>query len=385
MKFSFSKKECLLWCVSVAAGAVSLTGAALLTVTDDPAALMRLVGTYRLIHGEYFRTVSDTELLDGASAGMVQALGDPYSGLVTGSDYDQFMQQTSGEYGGIGVVIGIDQEGIFRILAVFPESPAEGAGIRPGDRVTAIDGKAVVPSEGGLDEAAHAIRGKSGTTVDVTIERSGEEKTFSVTRSDITMPTVEGRMAEGDIGYIHIYSFSSHTADEFRKSYAELAAQGMKKMIIDLRMNPGGMVDSVTAVADQILTEGSVVSYQTKDGRTEDFHIKGIEKPLPMVVLIDKNSASASEILAGAVQDKKEGIIMGETSFGKGTVQVVHPIADREVLKLSVAQYLTAAGRKIDKVGIVPDIAVPQTGRLFDPASDSVYQAALAQLQDMQE
>lgn len=383
MKVSFSKKECLLWCASVAAGAVSLTGAALLTVTNDPAALVRLIQTYYLVHREYFRSISDTELLEGASAGMVQALGDPYSGLVAGDDYDSFMQQTSGEYGGIGVVIGLDARETFRILAVFPNSPAKQSGLLPGDTLLAIDGKPI--QQIGIDEAADAIRGQSGTSVTLLVRRADREQTFEVTRSNITMPTVQGNMAEGDIGYIHIYSFSSHTADEFRKVYGELTARGMKKMIIDLRMNPGGMIDSVTAVANQILTAGSVVSYQVKSGRTEDFQIKGIEKPLPMVVLIDKNSASASEILAGAVQDKKEGLIMGERSFGKGTVQIVHPIADREVLKLSVAQYLTAAGRKIDKVGIMPDVAVPQVGQIFDPATDSVYRAAVEILRKQRE
>lgn len=383
MKFSFTKKECLLWCVSVVSGAVSLSGAALLAATDDPAALVRLIGTYHLIHGEYFRPVSDTELLDGASAGMVHALGDPYSTLITGDSYDDFMTQTSGEYGGIGVVIGLDQEDALRVLAVFPDSPAKKAGLQPGDVVISIDGKKA--GDGTIDDAAEHIRGKAGTPVEVTVLRGGEEKTFAVTRSNITMPTVEGHIAEGDIGYIHIYSFASHTADEFRKTYEELTARGMKKMIIDLRMNPGGMIDSVTAVADQILTAGTVVSYQVKSGGTESFQIKGVEKPLPMVILIDKDSASASEILAGAVQDKKEGIIMGENSFGKGTVQVVHPVADREVLKISVAQYLTASGRKIDKVGIAPDIAVPQTGRIFDSSSDNVYHAAVKELQNWRE
>lgn len=383
MKFPFIKKECLLWCISVVSGAVSLSGATLLAATDDPAALVRLIGTYYLIHGEYFRPVSDTELLDGASAGMVHALGDPYSTLITGDSYDDFMTQTSGEYGGIGVVIGIDQENALRVLAVFPDSPAKQAGMQPGDVVTAIDGEQI--GDGTIDDAAEHIRGKAGTEVQVTVIRNGEEKRFSVTRSNITMPTVEGHMAEGDIGYIHIYSFASHTADEFRKTYETLAAQGMKKMIIDLRMNPGGMIDSVTAVADQILTAGTVVSYQVKSGKTENFQIKGIEKPLPMVVLIDKDSASASEILAGAVQDKKEGIIIGERSFGKGTVQVVHPVADREVLKISVAQYLTASGRKIDKVGIEPDKMVSQTGRVFDPSSDNVYQSAVRELRTIRE
>lgn len=151
----------------------------------------------------------------------------------------------------------------------------------------------------------------------------------------------------------------------------------MDRLILDLRMNPGGLIDSVVAVADQILSGGPVVSYQEKNGNTRVFSIKGTDDPLPLVVLMDRNSASASEILAGAVQDKKAGTVMGERSYGKGTVQVIHPMDGREALKLSVAQYLTAAGRRIDKIGIEPDIPVTQTGRLFDPGADSVLQEAI--------
>lgn len=183
----------------------------------------------------------------------------------------------------------------------------------------------------------------------------------------MNLPTVQSYMADDGIGYIHIYSFSSHTAEEFRTQYEKPWEAGMDRLILDLRMNPGGLIDSVVAVADQILSGGPVVSYQEKNGNTQVFSIKGTDDPLPLVVLMDRNSASASEILAGAVQDKKAGTVMGERSYGKGTVQVIHPMDGREALKLSVAQYLTAAGRRIDKIGIEPDIPVTQTGRLFDP------------------
>lgn len=200
---------------------------------------------------------------------------------------------------------------------------------------------------------------------------------FTVERSEISMPTVQSAMAGDDIGYIHIFSFGKHTADDFRDQLASLKIAGAKKLIIDVRMNPGGMIYAVTDVANQILTKGTVVSYHTKNGDSESYDIEGIEDPLPMVVLIDKNSASASEILAGAVQDKQEGTIIGENSYGKGTVQAVFDAGEQKALKISIAEYRTPSGKTIDKVGIHPDIEVSQTGFPFDPSTDSVYQKAI--------
>lgn len=235
-----------------------------------------------------------------------------------------------------------------------------------------------------LPAQPRAVRGENGTEVTLALSRNGEPITIQVTRSNVSLPTVLGRMVKENIGYIHIFSFSKHTPDEFKKQLAALKDQGCEKLIIDLRMNPGGMIDSVVAVADQILTGGTVVSYHTRHHGSENFTIKGIEKPMPMVILIDKNSASASEILAGAVQDKKEGTIMGETSFGKGTVQAVYPDGSHEALKISIAEYRTAAGRVIDKKGIIPDIPVKQTGRLFSLTSDNVLQNAIDVLMEME-
>lgn len=365
----------ILWLISVSTGSISLTGLLLLTATGDPAALLRLMRTYKTIHQEYFLGVSDTELLNGAAQGMVDALGDPYSNFLTGDAFDSLMEQTNGEYGGIGVVIGSDGEAHTYVLSVFPGSTAEAAGLLPGDEILMVDDAPVSAAD--LESTAKKIRGLSGTEVTLSVLHDETEKNITVSRSDVNLPTVQSYMTDDGIGYIHIYSFSSHTAEEFRTQYEKLREAGMDRLILDLRMNPGGLIDSVVAVADQILSGGPVVSYQEKNGNTQFFSIKGTDDPLPLVVLMDRNSASASEILAGAVQDKKAGTVMGERSYGKGTVQVIHPMDGREALKLSVAQYLTAAGRRIDKIGIEPDIPVTQTGRLFDPVADSVLQEAI--------
>lgn len=375
MKLSIKKKMLILWLISVSTGSISLTGLLLLTATGDPAALLRLMRTYKTIHQEYFLGVSDTELLNGAAQGMVDALGDPYSNFLTGDAFDSLMEQTNGEYGGIGVVIGSDGEAHTYVLSVFPGSTAEAAGLLPGDEILMVDDAPVSAAD--LESTAKKIRGLSGTEVTLSVLHDETEKNITVSRSDVNLPTVQSYMTDDGIGYIHIYSFSSHTAEEFRTQYEKLREAGMDRLILDLRMNPGGLIDSVVAVADQILSGGPVVSYQEKNGNTQFFSIKGTDDPLPLVVLMDRNSASASEILAGAVQDKKAGTVMGERSYGKGTVQVIHPIDGREALKLSVAQYLTAAGRRIDKIGIEPDIPVTQTGRLFDPVADSVLQEAI--------
>lgn len=375
MKLSIKKKMLILWLISVSTGSISLTGLLLLTATGDPAALLRLMRTYKTIHQEYFLGVSDTELLNGAAQGMVDALGDPYSNFLTGDAFDSLMEQTNGEYGGIGVVIGSDGEAHTYVLSVFPGSTAEASGLLPGDEILMVDDAPVSAAD--LESTAKKIRGLSGTEVTLSVLHDETEKNITVSRSDVNLPTVQSYMTDDGIGYIHIYSFSSHTAEEFRTQYEKLREAGMDRLILDLRMNPGGLIDSVVAVADQILSGGPVVSYQEKNGNTQFFSIKGTDDPLPLVVLMDRNSASASEILAGAVQDKKAGTVMGERSYGKGTVQVIHPMDGREALKLSVAQYLTAAGRRIDKIGIEPDIPVTQTGRLFDPGADSVLQEAI--------
>ena len=368
MGLSYIGGTALLSSAAVFGGVYWLTG-------GHPGGFYHFLHSYRIVKDNYFRPIDENALWQGASKGMLASLEDSYSTVLSGDTFNSFMETTNGEYGGIGVVMGLDGNGSIRIFNVFEGSAAEKAGIQSGDTILSVDGTSV--DELGLTGTAQAVRGENGTEVNLAISRNGKPLTFTVNRSNVSLPTVLSRMVGGNIGYIHIFTFSRHTPDEFKKQLSTLKDQGCEKLIIDLRMNPGGMIDSVVAVADQILTGGTVVSYHTMHQGSENFTIKGIDNPMPMAVLIDKNSASASEILAGAVQDKKEGTIIGETSYGKGTVQAVYPDGNREALKISIAEYRTAAGRIIDKKGIVPDIPVEQTGHPFSFSSDNVLQKAV--------
>lgn len=374
----FSWKKGGLWIVSSLVGAMAIIGLFLFTFFDSPKAFLQFLHDYQIIRSRYFRPVSDETLFQGAVKGMASSLGDPYSVYLTGDVYKSFMEQTTAAFGGVGIIIGEDKQGDFYILAVFKKGAAHDAGIQPGGKLVAVDGKKLHGMEPML--AANLVRGKVGTAVTLTIEENGKVKDYKMHRSDVVLPTVSDQMVSGDIGYIHIYTFATHTGEEFKEALRDVKAKGARKLIIDVRMNPGGLITSVVDVADQILTRGPVVSYQAKNGTKQTFDIDGISKPMPMVILIDRNSASASEILAGAVQDKKEGIVMGEKSFGKGTIQSVEELSDGKALKISIAQYLTAGGRKIDKIGIKPDVAVQQTGTPFDMNSDSVLQEAIRKL-----
>lgn len=374
----FSWKKGGLWIVSSLVGAMAIIGLFLFTFFDSPKAFLQFLHDYQIIRSRYFRPVSDETLFQGAVKGMASSLGDPYSVYLTGDVYKSFMEQTTAAFGGVGIITGEDKQGDFYILAVFKKGAAHDAGIQPGGKLVAVDGKKLHGMEPML--AANLVRGKVGTAVTLTIEENGKVKDYKMHRSDVVLPTVSDQMVSGDIGYIHIYTFATHTGEEFKEALRDVKAKGARKLIIDVRMNPGGLITSVVDVADQILTRGPVVSYQAKNGTKQTFDIDGISKPMPMVILIDRNSASASEILAGAVQDKKEGIVMGEKSFGKGTIQSVEELSDGTALKISIAQYLTAGGRKIDKIGIKPDVAVQQTGTPFDMNSDSVLQEAIRKL-----
>lgn len=365
----------LFWLGSVILTAILLVLGSLYMFTDSPSSLMKFLFTYQAVKENYFHEVTDDVLFEGASNGMVSALDDPYSMILSGDKYESFMQSTSGEYGGIGVVIGADQKNITRIISVFPGSSAEKNGLQSGDIIKRVNNEDV--SALSLSEVSDRVRGEAGTRVSLLVERENEEKLFWVERSNVSMPTVQSRLIDKNIGYIHIFSFAKHTDEEFEKQLASIKAQGADRLIIDLRMNPGGLVDTVISIMNQILTKGRVLSYHTRNGDDRTFDITGIETPLPMVILIDRNSASASEILAGAVQDKKEGIIIGETSYGKGTVQSVIQNGNKSALKISIAEYRTAAGRIIDKTGITPDIAIKQTGHVFEQEDDNVLKKAI--------
>ena len=333
---------------------------------DKAANLARLLGAMRFIEMRYVNDVDDTALIDGAISGMVQSLGDPHSIYLDEAMYHQLKDHTEGSFGGIGVYMGFKDGGV-QVVSVMPGTPGEKAGLQANDAILAVDGTPVTEFQ--PEEVALHIRGAVGTEVELLIRREGQEDTtYRITRDTIQIHTVSGKMLENGIGYIRIVSFSEKTGQEFQTVYDELAGQGMKGLILDLRENPGGLITSCIEVCRMLIPKGTIVSVIERNG-SEEIYQSDLEAPkYPVVALIDGNSASASEILAGALQDTGAGTLVGTKSYGKGSVQMVLPMAHEDGLKLTIAKYYTPSGRSIDGTGIEPDVTVelPQ-----DRASDT--------------
>ena len=320
--------------------------------------VMRFFGALRFIETQYVRDVDYTKLIDGAIAGMVKTLDDPHSIYLDQQMYELMRSHTEGSFGGVGIVMGFKDNKI-TVISVMEGTPSETAGIKTGDEIIAVDGTPTTEIE--PEGVALRIRGAVDTDVTLRIHRAGEEdKDYIVRRAMIQVHTVAGQMLPDTdgIGYIRIASFSEHTADEFKEAYRALEESGVKGMIIDLRENPGGLVTSCVEVANMLVPQGPVVSVVQRDGTREEYDSDLAEEKYPLVVLIDGNSASASEILAGALQDTGAATLVGEKSYGKGSVQVVLPLYDDDALKLTIAKYYTPSGRSIDGTGIDPDVAV---------------------------
>ena len=310
----------------------------------------------RFIEDHYVDSVDYTKMIDGAIGGMVHSLGDPHSIYLNRQLYSQIKSDTSGTFGGIGVYMGFKNGGVY-VMSVMPNSPGEQVGLQAGDTIMAVNGTPV--SEIAPDEVALKIRGETGTTVDLLIHRDGEEdKIYTLTRDVINVKTVADKMLDDKIGYIKISSFSEKTGEEFKAALNELEAQNMKAFVLDLRENPGGVITSCVEVAKEIVPKGPIVSVIQRDGSKEVYSSELEQTKYPIVVLMDQNSASASELLAGALQDTKAATIVGTKSYGKGSVQTVMPMFHEDGLKLTIAKYYTPNERSIDGVGIEPDIEI---------------------------
>ncbi|EKU70621.1 S41 family peptidase [Selenomonas sp. F0473] len=333
--------------------------------------VLRLFGVMKFIQARYVNAPDTTHLIDGAIEGMVASLGDPHSVYMPPGMFGALRQQTEGAFGGIGVTMGFKDKRV-KIISVLEGTPGEAAGLRAGDEILAVDGAPT--SEMQSEEVAMNIRGKVGTNVTLRILRDGAENDVTITRATIQVPSVRGTIVDGTtIGYIRIASFAEHTGDEFAAEMNRLAGLGMTSLIIDLRENPGGLITSCVAVAEQIVPAGPIVSVVDRDGNEETYRSRLAERKYPIVVLIDENSASASEILAGALQDTGAATVIGTTSYGKGSVQTVLPLMHEDGLKLTVAKYATPSGRFIDGIGIVPDVVVERSPQ---DASDVQFEAA---------
>lgn len=341
--------------------------------TGRPSSMFEFFRTLEIIESHYAENVDKNAIFDGALKGMVSTLGDKHSTYLGGDLYKDFSAQMSGTYAGIGVYIASTDEGIL-IAGVMEGSPAEEAGLQRGDILVSIDGTSVEGYQ--LEDVSKNIRGPVDTSVDLVVRRDGEEQSFTVQRRQIHVPTVAGKMVDGtDVGYIRVAVFSEGTADDFTKEFTKLREQGMNKLILDLRDNPGGIVEQAVGVASNFVPPNStIVSYTEQDGKVDQYTAQGTDDPIPIVVLVNENSASTSEIVAGAVQDMKLGPIVGVKTYGKGTVQGVFPVDSASAVKVTVAKYRTTNGREIDGVGIEPDVVVPLTPS--DP-DDSQFEKAL--------
>ena len=324
-------------------------------LTPDTAGAMKLLRAMDVVRSRYIEEVSPETLMNGAIRGMVKSLNDPYSIYMDAKMYKEFRLETEGSFSGVGIVISVKDKQL-TVVAPIEGTPGEKAGIRSGDQIVKIDGQDT--KDLALDEAVGKIRGKEGTDVVLTLQRGDTVKDFTLTRANIQIKTVAGKMLPDQIAYIRLSMFNEQTAGDFAKQYDALESQGMKALILDLRDNPGGLLDSSVKVSGKLVPKGPVVSVVTRDGQTETHTSSLPAVKYPLVVLVNGGSASASEIVAGAVQDTNSGTLIGTKTFGKGSVQSIMRLSNETAIKLTIAKYATPKMRFINGIGITPDIVV---------------------------
>lgn len=357
----FKPRFSLLTLVLACACAVIVTFAGIMALVQQAAGNsvsgMVFLKTLVTVRDNYVEPVDSEKLFDGATAGMVKALGDPYSAYLDKKSFSEITDLTDGVFGGIGVVLG-KKDNDFVVVAPMKGTPGDEAGIKAGDKILAVDGVSVDGLQ--LEDVVGKIRGKQGTEVEIKLAGSdGAERTVRVIRGDIKVESVGGEMLpDSKIGYIRISVFNEQTGNDFAKKYMELEKQGMQALVLDLRHNPGGILGECVKVAQYIVPKGTVVSIKDRNGNTfvEESDLEKIKYPL--AVLVDHGSASAAEIVAGAVQDTGAGKLFGVQTFGKGSVQSVYKLSDSTGLKLTTAKYYTPSGRSIHGTGIKPDVEI---------------------------
>ncbi len=320
----------------------------------------KLVTVRKTIDELYLREVDDEALREGQIKGMVAALNDPYSVYMSKSEYEEFNMETEGEYGGIGIIVTPGDDNLITVVSPIEDTPGERAGIKTGDKIIRVEGVDYFAET--MDEAVSKMRGEPDTQVTITIFRSenGDSETFDVTitREIIKLVSVKSELLEGDIGYIRLTSFDVPTASDFLNHLSRLKMQGIKGIIIDVRNNPGGLMNVSTDIADELLGKATIVYTEDKNGNKEYIYSDNKLTDLPLVILVNGGSASASEILAGAVKDNGRGLLVGTTTFGKGVVQRLRDLPDGSGIKLTVSEYFTPADKNIHGIGIEPDIVV---------------------------
>lgn len=348
---------CLLTVVLTTAAIVGTEAVLLNRLTGSVSESVRFLRTMKLLKRNYNGEVDNHQLFDGALKGMVESVGDPYTVYLNKKDFQQLSEMTVGSFGGIGIVFG-KRGNDYVVISALEDNPGAKAGIKSGDIITAIDDKST--REMNMEQVANKIRGKYGTTVTLELkDKEGKLRKVNVVRAEIKNPSVAGQMlANTKIGYIRIAIFNENTGDDFAKKYAELEKQGMQALVLDLRENPGGILDAGVDVARMLVPKGPIVSVIDKNGNKFE-ETSSLEKvKYPLAVLVDHGSASASEIVAGAIKDTKSGKLFGVKTFGKGSVQSVYRLDNNTAVKITVAKYYTPSGVSIHNVGIEPDVKV---------------------------
>ncbi len=328
-------------------------------VLSDTSHVQKIEYLEKLIDQEYLGEVDNDEMAEGVYAGLVYGLGDVYSRYYTADEYAQETASTDGAYAGIGVSIQKNKNGGVQIAECYEGGPGADAGLQTGDVITAINDTDVTDME--LSDVVSLIRENKDKTIVLTVLRENEDSSreISVDVTDVELPSVSGEMLDESTGYIQITQFTGVTPQQYKDTFAELKDKGMERLVIDLRNNPGGLLTSVCDILREILPEGLIVYTEDKDGNREEETCDGKNKlNMPLAVLVNENSASASEIFAGAVQDHGVGTIVGTTTYGKGVVQELRQLSDGSAVKLTVSNYYTPNGNSINKVGIKPDVEV---------------------------
>ena len=364
MAIQFLRAALLVSAVALVPAATAGIASADVTVSRD---IERFVSVYERVKADYVEKLDDERLIKGAIDGMLASL-DPHSSYLDARDFKQMQISTDGNYGGLGLVVSME-DGAVKVVAPQEDSPASKMGIKPGDYITHLDGKLIYG--GTLDEAVEQMRGVPGTSIRLTVVRPGRDKPFdvTVTRQIIELKPVKWEIRNG-VGIININGFSKQTGAMTKAAVVSIEkALGRKPFgyVIDLRSNPGGLLDQAVEVSDVFLDRVEVVSQRGRDKRDIERYFAqpgDFANGLPIVVLVDSGSASAAEIVAGALQDHHRGLVLGERTFGKGSVQTLIPLDETTALRLTTARYYTPSGRSVQEGGIEPDIAVPQ---LSDP------------------
>lgn len=340
--------------------------------------LNALIDKYYLYEDE----IDTDKLAEGIYSGYTSALGDKYTVYYDEDETKALMESTSGTFSGVGATLTKDADtGYATIVNVYEDSPAEKAGLKAGDILEKIDDHEVGDEQ--LDTVVSWIKGEKGTEVKITVLRDGEELELTATRDTIEVKTVSYEMKENQIGYIRVSEFDTVTYDQFKEALDDLEKQGMQGLIVDLRNNPGGSLDTVTNMLRLLLPEGTIVSTKDKNGKKDEITCDGThEFKKPMAVLVNQYSASASEIFSGAVQDYGTAKIVGVTTYGKGVVQQLMDLGDGTCLKVTIAEYYTPNGRSINGKGVEPDVEVEYQYDEENPKADNQLDQALSTVQE---